>query len=120
MSRPLLDREEFDALQELPNPEEMVPRIVSVFLREAENLIVEAREALAADDLVRVARAAHSLRGSGSFVGAVRLTEEARLLEQQADRQERAGLASGIDGLAATFSETRVLLLAALEQVTAA
>ncbi|MCC7366946.1 MAG: Hpt domain-containing protein [Chloroflexi bacterium] len=120
MSRPLLDREEFDALQELPNPEEMVPRLVSVFLREAEGLILEAREALAADDLVRVARAAHGLRGSGSFVGAARLTEEARLLEQAADRQERSELEAGVDRLAATFGETRVLLLAALEQVTAA
>ena len=111
----LFDPAGFAPLYQLPGAQTKVPEIIGIFLDEAENLLHQARAALDAGDLSRLARAAHGLRGSSSLAGANRLRSESERLEAAADSSLLDELAPRLERVAATLGETRPLLLAALE-----
>ena len=111
----LLDLDGFLPLYELPNAQRLVPEIIGMFLREADNLLGEAFLGVADGDLTRVDRAAHGLRGSSSFVGAARLKVDAEALELAAEHGLVAEVVPRLERVVETLRQTRPLLLAALE-----
>src|SRR5262249_16303197 len=80
-----LDRSRRDGLRKLEemSGRSVVPEIVDSFLAEAPRRVVKLREALAQDDAKEVAFWAHSLKGSSSQIGALRLAALSLDLEKR-------------------------------------
>jgi HPt (histidine-containing phosphotransfer) domain-containing protein len=74
--------------------------------RETESRYIRAlREAIAQADLRAVARAAHSIKGSASNIGATRVSRIAADIEDQARRERWDGIAGFADDLDRGYAE---------------
>lgn len=80
MNEPTLDRVTFHELQDTTGAE-FVAELVDTFLEEAPGLLAEMQAALAAGELPRLQRAAHSLKSNASTFGALQLAALARDVE---------------------------------------
>jgi HPt (histidine-containing phosphotransfer) domain-containing protein len=80
MSAETIDRATFAALQEMTGAE-FALELVDTFLQEAPAMLDELRQALAAQDVDRFRRAAHSLKSNSNTFGALALGAMARELE---------------------------------------
>lgn len=80
--------------------------IVQTFLKSADDLLREAREALAEGDAQVVRRVAHTLRSSAATVGALRLAALAKEAELALAGGARP-TAEGVEALARAFAEAR-------------
>lgn len=69
------------ALERIGGDEELLRELCQIFLGEYPKLLDKVREAIAAGNADAVQRAAHSLKGEVSYLGAPSATEIARLLE---------------------------------------
>jgi len=81
----LIDPEAIDNLRAL-NPDDgdgFLRDIVGIFLEDTPNRLLELRESLASGDAVRFTRAAHSIKGSSSNLGATPLRAVAEKLEME-------------------------------------
>jgi HPt (histidine-containing phosphotransfer) domain-containing protein len=90
-----LDRERLDLMRELGEPGEPDPvlELVEVFEDQTRQLVAALQSGQATGNHEAIRKAAHSLKGSSGNLGAVRLAELSRQLEQQAaDRKECAGI----------------------------
>jgi HPt (histidine-containing phosphotransfer) domain-containing protein len=76
----VIDLKTFNLLKESMG-EEIVPALVTTFLRDAAAQIAQMREAVAASDADSFRRAAHSLKSSAATMGASDLSALARELE---------------------------------------
>lgn len=74
-----LDMESLNTLKEVMGDE--FPQLVDTFITDSDVRIVNIRESVDAGDPEAFRRAAHSLKGSASNMGALRLTEHCRRLE---------------------------------------
>ena len=83
-----IDRKKLEDLRKLERPgnEGFLARIVGVFLADAEKRMREIGRGMQAADSEAVALAAHTLKGSCSYVGATHLSDLCRALEEAADR----------------------------------
>ena len=77
--------------------EEGFALLIETFIEDSEKHINNIASALASHDGESVRRAAHSLKGSASNIGALQLTDSCRSLEQKSHQQE-------LDSAAALFS----------------
>lgn len=116
---PIIDRSELGQLcQNLgPKSEVMLPSLVDSFRRQAERLIMEAREAFdraRADDL---RRSAHTLKSNSAAFGARRLEKAARQLEDQAREGSFEQAGALIDVVETEFGLVRQALPEALAEV---
>jgi two-component system sensor histidine kinase/response regulator len=80
--------------------------IVQTFLRSADDLVREAREAIAKGDAQVVQRVAHTLKSSAGIVGAQRLSELAREMETALATGARPS-AAGVEALAEALTLAR-------------
>lgn len=88
---PVIDLQAIEVLRSL-NPDdngEFLKEIVGIFLEDTPQRIAELDQSLAASDLPRFTRAAHSIKGSSANMGAV-------LLRSAAERLEHHSKANGL------------------------
>ncbi len=103
MSQPLvIDPAAIDSLKAI-NPDdggEFVREIIQIFLEDTPARINELDEALASHDVAKFVRAAHSVKGSASNMGAMLVKETAEELEKRS-RDE------GLDGIESLLAKLK-------------
>ncbi len=94
--------------------DEFLREIIGIFLADTPVRIAELETSLAAGDLASFTRAAHSIKGSSSNLGAVALRAVAENLEHRARTNGLKGAGEFIPVITAEFARTQVELLALL------
>ncbi len=92
--------------------DEFLREIVGIFLEDTPQRIAELDQSLAAGDLSKFSRAAHSIKGSSSNLGASALRAAAEALEHQVQAHGLAGIADGIEKVKTEFGRARAELTA--------
>jgi two-component system, sensor histidine kinase and response regulator len=77
-----------EALGRIGNDEELLRDLCHIFLEESPKLVQKIQEAIASGDADAVMRAAHSLKGEASYLGAAATTQAARQLEEMGRDQD--------------------------------
>ena len=98
----VLDAQAIENLRAL-NPDdndEFLREIAGIFIEDTPHRIAEIDQSLAAGDVAKFARAAHSIKGSSSNLGAMALRAAAERLEHHARSQ-------GLEGVAALIAEVK-------------
>ena len=78
------------ALDRIGGDEQLLRDLCQIFLEESPKLMAKMRHALAAGDCDGLMRAAHSIKGESSYLGAGRTSEAARQLEDMGRNQDLA------------------------------
>lgn len=109
---PVIDPEAIEGLRSLDsdNGGAFLTEIIGIFLEDTPQRIAELEQSLAAGDTTKFARAAHSIKGSSSNLGAIALRAVAENLEQRVRKQGLAGTASLIAALKTEFERARIEL----------
>ena len=85
---PVIDSESIENLRAL-NPgdgDEFLREIIAIYLEDTPQRIAELEQSLAAGDVARFTRAAHSVKGSSANLGAMAVRRVAEQLEHQANK----------------------------------
>ncbi len=108
----LIDPEAIENLRALsPDDGEAFLRdIVGIFLEDTPQRIDELHTALASGDQVRFTRAAHSIKGSSSNLGAAPLRAVAEKLEHESRTNGLGNVQATVGQLSETFAATKVEL----------
>jgi len=113
MSDPaIIDLQTIDNLRSL-NPgddDEFLREIVGIFFEDTPLRIAELDQSLAAGDLPRFTRAAHSIKGSSANLGAMALRTAAETLEQHARDSGLDGVGCLLDQIKAEFDRAKFAL----------
>jgi len=105
---PIIDAEAIENLRAInPDDDSFLKEIIGIFLEDTPARIAELRHAHAAGDVAAFSRAAHSIKGSSSNLGAAQLRTLAESLEHASKSQPLASLAAGIPELEAAFAAAR-------------
>jgi two-component system, sensor histidine kinase and response regulator len=80
-----------EALDRIGGDEELLRDLCHIFLDESPKLLQTLRHAVAAGDPDGVMRAAHSLKGEASYLGADRTSRAARQLEEMGQNKDLSG-----------------------------
>ena len=104
-----LDYSVLTTLQEVMEDE--YPTLLDVFIKDAEYRISRLRQLMgnSAFDLQELSLMAHSFKGSSSNMGAMRLADLCRELEERSRRDDSAGLDELLDALDHEYSTVRRL-----------
>ncbi|EKN47703.1 MULTISPECIES: Hpt domain-containing protein [Pseudomonas] len=104
-----LDYSVLSTLQEVMEDE--YPTLLDVFFKDSEQRLSQMRLALEphGPDLETLSLNAHSFKGSSSNMGALRLSELCRELEDRARQQQSAGLEELIGRIASEYATIRRL-----------
>lgn len=108
----LIDPEAIENLRAL-NPDDaegFLRDIIGIFLEDTPQRLEELKVSLAQGDQVRFTRAAHSIKGSSSNLGAVPLRAIAEKLEHDSRSQGLNNLQGLLDQIAATYAATKAEL----------
>lgn len=110
---PILDPESIDNLRALgaDGDDSFLKEIIGIFIEDTPQRIQELRTSFAAGDQTTFSRAAHSIKGSASNLGAMRLRAVAEKLEHTSKHQGIAGLDQEIPALEAEFETARAELV---------
>ena len=108
----LIDKEAWERMKSMTGPAFLV-ELVDVFLKDSPELIKEMRGGLAAGDVERVRRAAHSLKSNAASFGADRLAGLSRDLEMIAKSGALEGAESKLSEVEAAYAQ----LLPVLEEL---
>ena len=103
---PIIDPDAITNLREL-NPGdngEFLREIVGIYIEDTPKRLGELKGALAAGDAPALTRAAHTIKGSSSNVGALALREVAERLEHMARTEGLGGAAPLVAGCEAQFA----------------
>ena len=111
MGAPTIDRVTFEALKETTGAE-FVLELVDTFLQEAPVMLEDLRRALAAKDVDKFRRTAHSLKSNSNTFGALTLGAMARELELTSASKVGDGRAEPLDALADEYSRVTTALAA--------
>lgn len=110
---PVIDPEAIASLRDLsPGDDSFLLEIIQTYSEDTPKRIEEARAAFAAGDLAAFIRAAHTIKGSSSNLGAERLRRTAERYEHGARKNGLAGLEQAAAELEAEFVATRTALQA--------
>ena len=110
-SEPIIDLEAIENLKSLsPEDDSFLKEIVGVFLEDTPQRIQELKQSHAAGDVASFSRAAHSIKGSSSNLGASRLRSAAEWLEHGSKKEPLANLEAGIPALEAAFAAAKAEL----------
>ena len=112
----VIDPESIENLRAL-NPgdnDEFLREITGIFIEDTPLRIAELEQSLAAADLPKFTRAAHSIKGSSSNLGAMALRAAAEKLEHQARTEGLADVAALMTSLKAEFERAHAALTALL------
>ncbi len=85
-----------EALNRIGGDEELLQEVCQIFLEESPKLLEKLRQAVAAGDADGVVRAAHSLKGESSYLGAGRTSQTARQLEEMGRNQDLSRASEGL------------------------
>lgn len=109
---PILDPESIDNLRALgaEGDDSFLKEIIGIFLADTPQRITELRTSFAAGDQPAFSRAAHSIKGSASNLGAMRLRALAEKIEHASKQQGIAGLDRLIPDLEAEFATVKAEL----------
>lgn len=109
---PAIDPEAIENLRALDTDGDnaFLREIVGIFLQDTPQRLTELRTSLAAGDITRFARAAHSLKGSASNLGAVRLSAAAAKLEQLARHEGLGNVETHLPAIDAEFASAKAEL----------
>ena len=108
----LIDPEAIENLRAL-NPDDgdsFLRDIVGIFLEDTPQRLLELRESLSTGDRLRFTRAAHSIKGSASNLGANQLRGISDILEQQSKNNGLINVDTLIAQLEAAFVVTKIEL----------
>jgi HPt (histidine-containing phosphotransfer) domain-containing protein len=97
-------------LDRLGGDEELMRKIIKVFLEDAQQQVNKLAEALAVADSAQVSRLAHKLRGASGSIGATALQGVASKLEVAAQEQATDGFAVSVAPLRQTFEALKRVL----------
>lgn len=106
---PLIDPEAIENLRAL-NPEDgdsFLRDIVSIFLEDTPQRLAELRECQVNGDIQRFTRAAHSIKGSSSNLGANQLRAISEVLERQSKNHGLDSVDALVTQLEAAFEITK-------------
>ena|SRR5436190_14715560 len=109
---PIIDPEALDNLRAL-NPDdkdEFLREIAGIFLEDTPLRIAELEQSLAVGDVAKFTRAAHSIKGSSSNLGAMSLRAAAEKLEHHAKSAGLANVAPFIQSIKTEFARTHAEL----------
>lgn len=108
ISAPVIDPEAIENLRALnPEDDSFLREIVGIFLEDTPARINELRAALNASDQASFIRAAHSIKGSSSNLGAERLRAAAQRLEHDAKLDQWKSLSDRLAEIEAEFAESK-------------
>jgi HPt (histidine-containing phosphotransfer) domain-containing protein len=108
----LIDPEAIENLRAL-NPEDgdvFVRELIGIFLEDTPQRLLELEQGITAGDVAKFSRAAHSIKGSSSNLGAEVLRREAEQLEYRVKTGGIADLADDVAGLKAVYQKTKAEL----------
>lgn len=111
---PVIDPRTVEDLRAL-NPgdnDEFLREIVGIFLGDTPLRIAELDQSLGARDMGKFARAAHSIKGSSSNLGASRLRAAAEAVEHHAKAHGLEGIVPRIDEVKSEFAQVDTALRA--------
>jgi HPt (histidine-containing phosphotransfer) domain-containing protein len=111
MSAPTIDAATFEALKETTGSE-FALELVDTFLQEAPVMLDDLRRALAAKDVDKFRRTAHSLKSNSNTFGALTLAAMARELELTSTSKVSEGRVEPVDALADEYSRVATALTA--------
>lgn len=94
--------------------DEFLREIAGIFLEDTPVRIAELEQSLAAGDQVKFARAAHSIKGSSSNLGAITLRAAAETLEHHARSHGLAGVGTHVAAVKAEYERAASALKALL------
>ncbi len=116
-TRKVIDDTVIASLLELEGPDDpgLVAELVSEFLVDAPNRIDELVRSLAAGDHERLGQAAHTLKSSSAYMGALGLSDLCRQIEEAARGSESDGLEDRVQRTQREFQRVRE----ALQQIVA-
>lgn len=110
---PVLDSEAIAALRDLsPGDDSFLWEIIQTYLEDTPKRIEELRLAFGAGDATGFIRAAHTIKGSSSNLGAERLRRTAERFEHGARKNGLSGMEQAAAELEAEFAAARNALLA--------
>ena len=115
-SEPVIDPESIENLRAL-NPDdndEFLREIAGIFIEDTPKRLSELERSLATGDAVTFARAAHSIKGSSSNLGALALRAAAEKLEHQARAQGLGGVETLLTAVKTEFARAQAELTALL------
>lgn len=109
---PVLDPEAIDNLRALgaEGDDSFLKEIIAIFIDDTPIRLAELRQAFDAGDLPSFTRAAHSIKGSASNLGAARLRGLAEKLEHSSRQSGLDGLEPGIPAMQAEFAVAKAEL----------
>lgn len=110
----IIDAQSIENLRAL-NPgdnDEFLREIAGIFFEDTPLRITELEESLQAGDVTKFARAAHSIKGSSSNLGATALRIAAEKLEHQARAQGLTDVAPLVDSVKTEFARAEAALKA--------
>jgi histidine phosphotransfer protein HptB len=110
----VIDPQSIENLRAL-NPgdnDEFLREITGIFLEDTPQRIAELDDSLAASDLTKFARAAHSIKGSSSNLGAMALRAAAEKLEHHARVQGLVEVSSLVSDVKLEFERAHAALVA--------
>ena len=108
----VIDAQSIENLRAL-NPDdndEFLREIAGIFIEDTPQRIAELDQSLAAGDVAKFARAAHSIKGSSSNLGAMALRAAAEKLEHHARSRGLDGVSAMIAELKSEFGRAQVAL----------
>jgi HPt (histidine-containing phosphotransfer) domain-containing protein len=109
---PIIDTEAIENLRAL-NPgdnDEFLKEIISIYLEDTPQRIAELGTSLAAGDVGTFTRAAHSIKGSSSNLGATRLRAAAEILEHGSKKNGLVDVEAGIATVKLEFALAEMAL----------
>ena len=112
MPSPILDQEAIDNLRALDpdGGDTFLREIIGIFLEDAPLRIAEIDQSLAAGDVAAFVRAAHTIKGASSNVGAAALRAVAEQLEQRAKKNGLADVAALVAEVKTEFANAKTAL----------
>jgi HPt (histidine-containing phosphotransfer) domain-containing protein len=84
--------------------------LIDTFVQDSTDRIRILREVIQGTDVDLIRRAAHSLKGSSSNIGAPQLSALCSAVEKKALENNLAGLSSDVDGIEQEFAQVLILL----------
>lgn len=107
-----IDMNKLEDLRALDRPghEGFLTKIGTAFLNDAHRRVAEMAHGIEAQDPQRVDMAAHALKGSCAYLGATRLAELCRALEEKAEAGDLGGGEAAVDEIRRELDTVSALL----------
>src|SRR3954463_6003075 len=107
---PTIDMQAIDGLRELSPDADFLRELIEIYLQDTPQRIGEMEDALNKKDVPAFTRAAHTIKGSSSNFGAMKLTKLAHELEMQGKSETLTESPAGCLKLRAEFGEVAQVL----------